>query len=69
MSKKTVHVVSYTHWDREFRWQFELTRMKLVDCIDRLLEIMTEKPEFKYFLMDGQASLLDDYLEIRPKQI
>lgn len=68
MKKKTVHVVSYTHWDREFRWQFELTRMKLVDCLDHLFEIMTEKPAFTYFLMDGQASLLDDYLEIRPER-
>lgn len=68
MKKKTVHVVSYTHWDREFRWEFELTRMKLVDCLDRLLETMKEKPAFSHFLMDGQACLLDDYLEIRPEQ-
>ncbi len=66
--KKTVHVVSYTHWDREFRWEFELTRMKLVDCLDRLFAIMQEKPSFTNFLMDGQACLLDDYLEIRPEQ-
>ena len=66
--KKKVHVVSYTHWDREFRWEFELTRMKLVDCIDHLLDIMTEQPEYRSFLMDGQIGLLDDYLEIRPEK-
>ena len=38
--KPNVHIVSYTHWDREFRWEFEHTRAKLVDCLDRLLEIM-----------------------------
>jgi len=65
---KRVHVVSYTHWDREFRWDFELTRMKLVDCIDHLLDIMERDPEYRHFLLDGQACLLDDYLEIRPEK-
>ncbi|MBN1557644.1 MAG: hypothetical protein JW951_05820, partial [Lentisphaerae bacterium] len=66
--KPTVHIVSYTHWDREFRWEFEQTRMKLVDCVDRLLDIMTSNPDFKSFHMDGQVGLLDDYLEIRPEK-
>ena len=71
MKKKTtkVHVVSYTHWDREFRWEFERTRMRLVDCLDHLLEIMEKHPEYASFLLDGQATLLDDYLEIRPEKI
>jgi len=68
MMKKTVHVVSYTHWDREFRWEFELTRMKLVACFDHLLEIMKSRPDYKSFLVDGQVGLLVDYLEIRPEQ-
>ena len=45
--KKRVHIVSYTHWYREFRWQFELTRMKLVDCFDSLFKIMKEQPDFE----------------------
>ncbi|MBN2710827.1 MAG: hypothetical protein JXR97_00130 [Planctomycetes bacterium] len=65
--KKKVHIVSYTHWDREFRWEFEHTRMKFVECIDHLLEIMRENENYKSFLMDGQVGLLDDYLEIRPE--
>lgn len=68
MPKKKVHIVTYTHWDREFRWEFERTRMRLVDCIDRLLEIMEKDEEFR-FLLDGQATLLDDYLEIRPEKL
>ncbi len=66
--KPNIHIVSYTHWDREFRWEFEHTRMKLVDCIDHLLEIMDERPDYKSFHLDGQVVLLDDYLEIRPEQ-
>jgi mannosylglycerate hydrolase len=67
-AKPTVHVVSYTHWDREFRWEFELTRMKLVSCFDHLLEIMQKRRDYKSFLGDGQVGLLVDYLEIRPEQ-
>lgn len=68
MAKRKVHIVTYTHWDREFRWEFERTRMKLVDCLDHLLDIMKEKPDYKFFLMDGQFALIEDYLEIRPEK-
>jgi len=64
---KTIHVVSYTHWDREFRFDFETTRMRLVDLMDHMLEIMRTRPDFKNFMLDGQFVLLDDYLEIRPE--
>jgi mannosylglycerate hydrolase len=65
--KPNVHIVSYTHWDREFRWEFEHTRMKLVECLDHVFEIMGADPEFRSFHLDGQVVLLDDYLEIRPE--
>ena len=64
---KKVHIVTYTHWDREFRWEFERTRMRLVDCIDHLLEIMDKNPDYRSFHFDGQFDLIDDYLEIRPE--
>jgi mannosylglycerate hydrolase len=68
MQKRRVHIVTYTHWDREFRWEFERTRMRLVDCIDHLLQIMKKKPDYRSFLMDGQLTLIEDYLEIRPEK-
>lgn len=66
--KRKVHIVTYTHWDREFRWEFERTRMRLVDCIDHLLEIMEQNPDYRSFMMDGQLTLVEDYLEIRPEK-
>lgn len=68
MAKRKVHIVTYTHWDREFRWEFERTRMRLVDCIDHLLEIMEQREDYRSFLLDGQLTLLEDYLEIRPER-
>lgn len=64
---KRVHIVTYTHWDREFRWEFERTRMRLVDLFDNLFKIMEEKPDYRSFLCDGQLTLIEDYLEIRPE--
>ena len=65
-TKKMIHIVSYTHWDREFRFDFETTRMWLVRLWDNLLDTMRDKPAFKYFMPDGQFILVEDYLEIRP---
>ena len=64
---RKVHIVTYTHWDREFRWEFERTRMRLVDLFDHLFEIMEQKPDYRSFLCDGQLTLIADYLEIRPE--
>lgn len=65
--KKRIHVVSYTHWDREFRFDFETTRMRLVDLMDNLISIMKDNAEFRHYMLDGQFVIVDDYLEIRPE--
>ena len=57
---RKVHIVTYTHWDREFRWEFERTRMRLVDLFDHLFEIMEQKPDYRSFLCDGQLTLIEE---------
>jgi alpha-mannosidase len=64
---QTLHVISHTHWDREWYETFQQFRLKLVHLIDKLLEILAEDPEFKYFMLDGQTIVLDDYLHLRPE--
>lgn len=66
-TSNVLYVVSHTHWDREWRLTFEQYRMKLVDCLDHLLDLMESDPGYKYFTLDGQMSLLGDYIEIRPE--
>lgn len=65
---KTLHVISHTHWDREWYLTFQQFRLKLVHLVDGLLEILENDPEFKYFMLDGQTIVLDDYLVMRPEQ-
>ncbi len=64
--KRTAHLVSHTHWDREWRYPIWTTRFMLVDFIDELLNVL-EAGQYAGFLLDGQCSPIIDYLEIRPE--
>jgi mannosylglycerate hydrolase len=61
-----VHIVSHTHWDREWYLTYEQFRLRLVGLIDRLLDLMEAHSDYEYFHLDGQTIVLEDYLELRP---
>ncbi len=59
-------VVPHTHWDREWYLPLEDFRIRLAQVMDELIETM-ESPAEHRFTLDGQAILIEDYLEIRPE--
>ena len=59
-----VHVVSHTHWDREWYESSGRFRQRLVALIDDLLDAPPH--EGVSFLLDGQAVVVEDYLAVRP---
>ena len=61
-------VVSHTHWDREWYLPFEEFRIRLVKLMDKLLDIMASDPDYRYFTLDGQTIVLEDYLKIKPEK-
>lgn len=61
--KKRVHVLTHTHWDREWYLPFEFFRERLVKLIDDLLQIMAKDPGYR-FSLDGQTIVLEDYEEV-----
>ena len=63
-----IHLVTHTHWDREWYRTYEEFRIFLVGLMDALLDYLDAHKEYKYFLLDGQTVLLNDYLEIHPHQ-
>jgi len=67
--KNDLHVISLTHWDREWRFPFARTRMLLVEMMDELLATLERDPDYKCFHLDGQTILLDDYFEVRPENV
>jgi alpha-mannosidase len=62
----TVHVVSHTHWDREWYHLAERFRQRLVALIDELLD--DPPADGSSFLLDGQTIVLEDYLDVRPER-
>ncbi len=67
VEKMNVHVVTHTHWDREWYAPFEVFKGRLLELIDNLIEEMDNYPHFKHFMLDGQTVVLEDYLEERPQ--
>ncbi|MBN1900371.1 hypothetical protein JW926_03485 [Candidatus Sumerlaeota bacterium] len=63
-----VHVVSHTHWDREWRQPLEFFQPYLVKCLDQLLKIFRKRSDYKAFLLDGQSIMVEDYLDFRPER-
>lgn len=63
-----MHLIINTHWDREYRWSFAETQFRLAEAVDDLIDIMNRDMRFSYFHTDSQASMLEDYLDIRPER-
>ena len=65
--KRKIHGVPHSHWDRE--WYFTTSRSKvyLMKDLGDVLDTLESDPEFKYFMVDAQGSLLDDYIKWRPQ--
>lgn len=64
---KRVYIVPHSHWDREWYMPFEQHHMRLIELIDNLIKLFKTDPNYKYFHLDGQTIILDDYLKVRPE--
>ncbi len=65
---RTVHYVLSTHWDREWYQAFQDYRERLVRLMDNVIAGFDDGRLRGPFQTDGQAILLEDYLEIRPER-
>lgn len=65
--QKTIHVISGTHWDREWRFTAEQSLLRLAELVDELLDILERNTEYKCFLLDGGTVVIEDYLSARPE--
>jgi alpha-mannosidase len=67
MNNKIFHVISNTHWDREWRFPFQRNRQMLVDMIDAVIAILESDPTYRAFHLDSQSIVVRDYLEAKPQ--
>src|SRR6202040_3346105 len=61
------YVVPHTHWDREWYRPFVYFQLGLGHVVDGVIDVLERDPEFTSFTLDGQAIVLEDYLEVRPE--
>lgn len=67
MSGIVAHIISHSHWDREWYMPYEKHHVRLVTLMDDILALFDTDPSFKHFHLDGQTIVLDDYLRVRPE--
>lgn len=66
MTDRVFHVISNTHWDREWRFPYQRNRQMLVEMLDDVLHILDTEPDYKAYHLDSQSIMVTDYLEARP---
>ena len=65
--KKELCIVSHTHWDREWYLSHAKHNYRLVKFFDALIDAMEKDEKFRYFHLDGQIVIIEDYLAVRPE--
>jgi hypothetical protein len=64
-ARVVVHLVPFSHWDREWYMGFQRMRRQLVLTLDRIVQMMYDDANMRFFSLDGQSVVAEDYLEMR----
>jgi mannosylglycerate hydrolase len=64
---KKVHIVPHMHWDREWYFSTEESRILLVNNMEEIMEMLETNPDYPYYVLDGQTSILEDYFAVKPE--
>jgi len=65
---RKAHIISHTHWDREWYLPYEKHHVRLIELMDSLLETMEKDSDYRSFFLDGQTIIIEDYLQVRPEK-
>ncbi|NYE05875.1 mannosylglycerate hydrolase [Bacillus niacini] len=64
---KKVHIIPHMHWDREWYFSTEESRILLVNNMEEIMEMLENNPDYPYYVLDGQTSILEDYFAVKPE--
>jgi mannosylglycerate hydrolase len=64
---KQVHIVPHMHWDREWYFSAEESKLLLINNMEEIFERLENDPHYPTYTMDGQTSILEDYLAMMPQ--
>lgn len=62
-----VHITPHMHWDREWYFTTEESRILLVNNMEEIMIRLESDPDYKYYVLDGQTAILEDYFAIKPE--
>lgn len=66
MTTSRVHITPHMHWDREWYFTTEESRILLVNNMEEIMGRLETDPDYKYYVLDGQTALLEDYFAVIP---
>ncbi len=61
-NKYHVHIISHTHWDREWYLNSRYTNEWLLTFFENLFGMLEKEKEY-IFVLDGQTAMIEDYFE------
>ena len=64
-----VHIVPHMHWDREWYFSAEESKLLLLNNMEEILEMLENNEDYPYYVLDGQTAVLEDYLALKPKNL
>lgn len=64
---KQVHIVPHFHWDREWYFTAEESKILLVNDMEEILEMLETNEKYPCFILDGQTCVLEDYFQAAPE--
>lgn len=67
MTTSRVHITPHMHWDREWYFTTEESRILLINNMEEIMQRLESDPEYKYYVLDGQTAVLEDYFAIKPE--
>lgn len=62
-----VHAIAHTHWDFEWYFTRQEARVQFAFHMDDVFSALAHN-QLDYYLLDGQMSIIDDYLETFPEK-
>ncbi len=64
---KNVHIVPHMHWDREWYFTTEESRILLINNMEEIMEMLEQHEDYPCYVLDGQTAVLEDYFAIKPE--
>ncbi|KRL58592.1 glycoside hydrolase family 38 N-terminal domain-containing protein [Latilactobacillus fuchuensis] len=62
-----IHAIAHTHWDFEWYFTRQEARVQFAFHMDDVFAALTDN-QLDYYLLDGQLSIIDDYLTAFPEK-